>query len=209
MPDRSLRLGPATGTRGRIIDILRRSPATAREIARMLGLTYNAVRPHLAALQRDGLVRGDETRRGETRPSVVYRLAPGVDAALSRAYMPFASQLVGELGERLSEPELKDVMAGVGRRLAAQWPRLRGETPRRVQAASELLMELGAPNEVETLEGGWKIRGIGCMLAEAVREQSAVCHAMESLLSELLEMPVRECCDREGDRPRCCFEGAS
>jgi hypothetical protein len=28
---------------------------------------------------------------------------------------------------------------------------------------------------------------------------------MESLLAELLEAPVRECCER-GERPRCCFE---
>jgi predicted ArsR family transcriptional regulator len=198
-------LGSLTGTRGRIIEILRRTPATASEIARDLGLTYNAVRPHLTALQRDGVVRGDETRRGETRPSVVYRLAPGVDAALSRAYTPFASELVGELGTHLPEAELRQVMGNVGRRLAAKWPRPRGEACQRVQAASELLIELGAPNEVEQLESGWRIRGVGCMLAEAVREQSTVCHAMESLLSELLEMPVRECCER-GEGPRCCFE---
>ena len=29
---------------------------------------------------------------------------------------------------------------------------------------------------------------------------------MESLLSELVEVPVRECCERAGDRLRCCFE---
>jgi hypothetical protein len=28
---------------------------------------------------------------------------------------------------------------------------------------------------------------------------------MEGLLTELLNVPVRECCDR-GEHPRCCFE---
>jgi hypothetical protein len=29
---------------------------------------------------------------------------------------------------------------------------------------------------------------------------------MESLFGELLDVPVRECCDRTTERPRCCFE---
>jgi len=32
-----------------------------------------------------------------------------------------------------------------------------------------------------------------------------VCHAMESLLEELVGTPVRECFER-GAQPRCCFE---
>ena len=32
-----------------------------------------------------------------------------------------------------------------------------------------------------------------------------VCRAVESLLAELLEVPVEECCER-GERPRCCFK---
>jgi predicted ArsR family transcriptional regulator len=205
MGDRSLRLGSLTGTRGRIVDILRRSAATASEIAARLELTYNAVRPHLAALERDGLIRAGGLRRGETRPAAVYELAPGVDAALSRAYVPFASHLVRVLGERLPERELDNIMRDVGRRLAGEWPRPRGDVQERVEAASALLQELGAPNEVEADNGLLRIRGFGCLLAEAVHGRSEICHAMESLLQELLELPARECCDR-GPKPRCCFE---
>jgi predicted ArsR family transcriptional regulator len=198
-------MGSLSGTRGRIIDVLRRSPATAGEIAARLEVTYSAVRPHLAALERDGLVRTGGLRRGETRPATVYELAPGVDAALSRAYVPFASHLVRVLGERLPERDLDEIMRDVGRRLAAGWPRPRGEVRERVEAASVLLQELGAPNEVEADNGLLRIRGFGCLLAEAVHGRAEICHAMESLLQELLEAPTRECCDR-GPRPRCCFE---
>ena len=52
------------GTRGRIVDLIRRSPCTATEIARELGLTYNAVRGHLTTLERDGLVRSRGARQG-------------------------------------------------------------------------------------------------------------------------------------------------
>jgi predicted ArsR family transcriptional regulator len=204
MGDRPLRMGSLAGTRGRIIDLIRRSPATVTEIATRLGLTYNAVRGHLTALQRDGLVRTGEPRRGETRPSAVYELAPGVDDALSRAYMPFASHLVRALTDALPEPQLDEIMRDVGRRLAAEWPRPRGTVAERVESASALLQELGAPNELQRRNGMLEIRGFGCLLAAAVQGKPHVCRAMEALLGAFLAAPVRECCDR-GERPRCCF----
>lgn len=205
MKDRWLAPSSLAGTRGRIIDLVRRSPTTATEIAEQLELTYNAVRAHLAALERDGLIRRAGLQRGGTRPSALYELAPGVDDALSRAYMPFASQLVRALAERLPEQDLAETMRDVGRRLAGEWPRPRGPLMQRVEAASILLQELGAPNELERTNGTVRIRGFGCMLAAAVNGQPHVCRAMESLFQELLGTPVRECCDR-GDRPRCCFD---
>jgi predicted ArsR family transcriptional regulator len=51
-------------TRGRVLAHLRRGPATVEELAQALGLTDNAIRPHLTALERDGLVRQTGVRRG-------------------------------------------------------------------------------------------------------------------------------------------------
>jgi predicted ArsR family transcriptional regulator len=207
MPIPRVKLGSLKGTRGRIIDLLRRSDLlTANEIAAPLGLTHNAVRGHLAALQREGLVREGGSRRTGTRPAVVYTLAPDADAVFSRAYIPFVAHLVRVLQEKLRPPELDDIMRKVGRGLASDWPRAHGHLPRRVEAASALLEELGALNEVEKLNGGFLIRGYGCLLAQAVHGRPEVCRAMETLLAELVGVPVRECCDRSGARPRCCFE---
>jgi predicted ArsR family transcriptional regulator len=41
-------------TRGRIVTLLRRSSHTVEELAQALDLTDNAVRAHLATLERDG-----------------------------------------------------------------------------------------------------------------------------------------------------------
>lgn len=205
MRNRPLGTSSLAGTRGRIIDLIRRSPTTVTDIAARLELSYNAVRGHLAALERDGLVRSAGVRRGSTRPAAMYELAPGVDDALSRAYMPFASYLVRVLSERVPERELDEIMRDVGRRLAAEWPRPSGSLSDRVEGASALLQELGAPNEVERADGIMRIRGFGCLLAAAIQGRPQVCRAMESLLGELLAVPVRECCER-GERPRCCFE---
>ena len=208
MSARPVKPGSLAGTRGRIIDLIRRSQPTATEIADQLELTYNAVRVHLTALERDGLIRKAGLRRGETRPSATYELAAGVENALSRAYMPFASHLMRALGDRLPNQELTELMRDVGRRLAAEWPQPRGPVTQRVDEASALLQELGAPNEVQRSGHALRIRGFGCLLAAAVHGQPHVCHAMESLLGELVGAPVHECCER-GAQPRCCFEISS
>jgi predicted ArsR family transcriptional regulator len=209
MPIPRVKLGSLKGTRGRIIDLLRRSDLTATEIAARLELTHNAVRGHLAALQHEGLIRQGGSRRSGTRPAAVYTLAPEAEAVFSRAYVPFVAHLVRILQERLDQKELDEVMRMVGRSLASDWPRARGDLPKRVRAASELLEELGALNEVDRLDGGFVIRGYGCVLSQAVYRRPEICRAMESLLAELVEAPVRECCDRGGERPRCCFEIAA
>lgn len=206
MPVPRVKLGSLKGTRGRILDLLRRSNLTANAIAARLELTHNAVRGHLAALLREGLVREGGSQRSGTRPAVLYALAPEADAVFSRAYIPFVAHLVRILQEKLEQKELDEVMHMVGRSLASDWPRARGDLPKRVEAAAGLLEELGALNEVAQLDGGFVIRGYGCVLSQAVHRRPEVCRAMESLLAELVEAQVRECCDRSGERPRCCFE---
>jgi len=67
------------GTRGRIITLLRRSSRTVDELAQALGLTHTAVRAHLAALERDGMVQQHSERRGSRKPSSVYDLAPAAE----------------------------------------------------------------------------------------------------------------------------------
>jgi predicted ArsR family transcriptional regulator len=74
----------------------------------------------------------------------------------------------------------------------------------RVALASQLLNEqLGALTHVEK-NGHFVIRGAGCPLSALTGKHPGVCRAMESLVSEIVDAPTHECCEREG-RPRCCF----
>ena len=204
MTRRPPRLGALGATRARVVEILRRSAMSANEIAAELGLTHNAVRGHLSALVRDGFVREGGQRRGSSRPTTLYELVPGAEAALSRAYVPFVAHLLRVLGETMSEAEMNDTMRTVGRSLAADWPRPRGDLQQRVTAATVLLKVLGAHTTMEPSNGGFTIQGYGCLLSEAVHGRPEVCRAVESLLAELLEAGVDQCCER-GERPRCCF----
>lgn len=189
---------------GRIVDLLRRSSLTPKEIAGRLGVTHNAVRGHLSALVRQGLIQKAGLQRGSTRPATLYELAPRGQFLLSHAYLPFVAHLLQGLGEQLSEKQIDRLMRNVGRGLAAEWPRVDGPLEQRLLGAVALLNDLGALTEAETEDHGFIIRGYGCLLAEAVNGRPEVCRVIESLLEEFLGVPVKECCDRT-QRPRCCF----
>src|SRR5688500_15958295 len=171
--------GPSSpkGTREQIVTMLRRFSLTANEIAARLGLTHNAVRGHLAALQHEGLIREGGSKPTGTRPALLYALVPEAEAVFSRAYVPFVAHLVRILQERLEQKELDKVMRLVGRGLASDWPRVHGDLPQRVDAAAALLEDLGALNEIDRLDGGFIIRGHGCLLSQAVHRRPEICRA--------------------------------
>src|SRR5688500_11312837 len=103
------------GTRQQIANLLRRSPLTANEIAKQLGITHSAVRSHLTVLQREGLIRQGSLQPSASRPAVIYELVPEAETVFSHAYVPFVAQLVRVLQERLPAGELEDMMRTVGR----------------------------------------------------------------------------------------------
>jgi predicted ArsR family transcriptional regulator len=192
-------------TRGRILGLLQRGGLTAGELATSLGLTATAIRAQLTAMDRDGLVERAGRRAGATRPSSVYVLTAAAAQLLSRAYLPFLTELVTACSAGLPSAQVDQLMRAAGRNLAAGMPRPHGKLAARVEAASALLdREFGAATSVES-NGAYVIRGNSCPLAALTAEHPRVCLAIESVLTEIVGAPVEERCDR-GDRPACCFE---
>ncbi|HEY8485711.1 MAG TPA: ArsR family transcriptional regulator [Longimicrobiales bacterium] len=194
-------------TRGQILLLLRRSERTVNELAEALGLTDNAVRAHLAALERDGLVEQRGVRRGVGKPAYVYRLSPEADQLFPKAYGLVLGGLLEVLTERLGREAVEEALREVGRRAGAGRGAPAGEDLRaRFEAAVAVLGEFGGDAAVEATEGGGvRIRGYACPFSAVVAEHPEVCALAEALVSELVGVPVRECCDR-GERPRCVFE---
>ena len=193
-----------TSTRGQIITLLRRSSHTVDELAQELGLTDNAVRAHLATLERDGIVQQRGVRRGSSKPASVYALAPAAEQMFPKAYDPVLQQLLDIIDERVPPDEVETLLREVGRRMAAQWKSPRGELRVRLGAAVEVFNELGGMAELETCDGHFCIRSYSCPLSAVVPGHPAVCCLSEALLTELSGVPVEQHCDT-GETPRCCF----
>lgn len=194
-------------SRGRILTLLRMRPHTVEELRAELQLTDNAVRPHLVALERDGLVRQAGTRRvdGVGKPAALFELTDEAEPMLSRAYAPVLSALLEVLATELPARDARKVLRATGRRLAETLGgRASGDLHARARAAAAVLTALGGAVEVEQHRGSATLRGFACPLATAVARNPHVCHAVETLVGEVAGAEATECCDRSG-KPRCCF----
>ncbi|MGA2108466.1 MAG: ArsR family transcriptional regulator [Syntrophorhabdales bacterium] len=197
-----------TGTRNRIIQLLRKRTHTVEDLARDLGITENAIRAQIALLLREGLVEPAGEVKGSRKPALMYGPTREVDSYFSKAYPPVLVNLVDVLADEMSPEEFYDVMKKLGHRLAASRPRPARDLRERIDDAAAFYQALGGMAEIE--EEGKKliIKGYGCPLAEAVASHAGICVAMESLMSELIGVPVRQKCDR-GETPSCRFEVGS
>ena len=192
-------------TRGQVVAELRRGTRTVEELRQTLGITDNAVRAHLAVLERDGIVHQVSTRPSGRRPAVLYELTEAAERNFSQAYLPVLTRLVEALSDRMSTDDLEVILRDVGERLAADQPSLTGTLRERAEGAAAVLTGLGGLAEVEETADLIVIRGYSCPLADAVRSHPATCQAARALVSELVGVAVTEACDK-GARPRCCFE---
>ena len=197
--------------RGQIVTLLRRSNRTVEDLARVLDLTDNGVRAHLAVLERDGIVRQRGSIRrssGGGKPAYVYELTREAEDLFPKAYEPTLGRLLDVLSDQLGPEESEALLRMVGRRLAGEHSSRADGAHARLEAAVEVLNELGGLAELEEDDGGFIIRGYSCPLAGVTPDHPDVCRMAETLVAELAGVPVHEHCDR-GERPRCCFEVAS
>jgi len=193
-------------TRGQIVTLLRAAPCTVEELAGKLNLTDNAVRAHLATLERDGLVRQSGLRRGPRKPHFTYVLTEEADRLFPKAYDALLNQLISVLKTRLEPAEIEGVLREVGRALAANASAgQNGSLESRVQTALKVLEAIGGAANVEQHGDKIVIAANGCPLAAAVSVHPEVCRLAETLVAEIVKVPVEERCDRT-ERPKCRFE---
>lgn len=196
-----------TSTRGQIILLLRRDTRTVEEMASELHLTDNAVRAHLAALERDGLVRQQGVRRdgGVGKPAHAYELTADAEQLFPKSYAIVLRELLDSLAGRLSPDELTHMLRGIGSQIARGYPLGKGTTSARLASAAAAINQLGGLAETEERDGEPVIRGYDCPLASLVPNHPEVCQLAEAFVSEVAGVPLHECCDRTA-KPRCRFE---
>lgn len=200
-------LRQVSGTRGRLLSVLRRSERTIAELAEELGITGNAVRTHMTGLERDGLAGGTGMRDTGGKPARLYAITEAGRELFAQGYRFFLGELVGVVEAREGGAGGgRRVLREAGRRLAAKRPAASGGVRERVEAAAEALRELGGDVEVEETAGGFRLRGYGCPLSAVVAEQPEACVMAEAFVGALVGRPAVERCDHAEDGPRCLFD---
>jgi predicted ArsR family transcriptional regulator len=194
-------------TRGKILNLLRTREWTVNELAEELHLTDNAVRAHLTTLERDRLVTQTGIKPGVRKPHATYALGPEAEHLFPRAYGRLVSLLMTIFSQQVKPRNLRAGMRAAGRILAQERrSELKSKSrQQRIDAALRILKELGGAAAFREEDGKHFIYGNGCPIAAATANHPEACLLAESLLSNIIGSPVKECCIR-GPAPSCRFE---
>jgi predicted ArsR family transcriptional regulator len=194
-------------TRGKILELLRTRECTVNDLARALRLTDNAVRAHLASLERDRLVAQSGLKPGVRKPHTTYVLGPEAEHLFPKAYGRLISLLMSIFSRQIKPRNLRAGMRSAGRTVAREHLReLHGRTrEQRIDAALGILKELGGTASFREEDGKHFIYGNGCPIAAVTANHPEACLLAESLLTEIIGSPVKEQCVR-GTTPSCRFQ---
>jgi predicted ArsR family transcriptional regulator len=193
-------------TRGQIVMMLRMSPRTVSEIAQRLGVTDNAVRAHLLALERDGLVEHRGAVKGFRKPHYAYGLTDEARHLFPKPYAYVLNKLVGVLKRALPKKAVVETLRQLGRDLAGDGPHASDQPlNERLDEALKAIELLGGAAQVHKQNGHVVLKSQSCPFYEVVAEHPETCIAAESMIEQIVGLPVKETCERNGS-PKCCFE---
>jgi len=199
-------------TRAQLLHMLKVSgPLMVSEMAGRLGITEMAVRRHLSAMERDGLVGTTLVRQAMGRPSHAYSLTEKAQGLFPSNYHVLALDLLEEL-----EAELNDsgaVKRIFDRRRVKLVRRYRDRMPdgdlrEKVRSLAEIQNESGymadwAAGSGEA-EGAFILDEYNCPIAQVAGRYGHACRSELELFRELLDADVErvECIAENGRRCR-------
>ncbi len=192
-------------TQAKLLHLLRRPPQTVTGLSAALGVTDNAVRNHIAALGRDGIVTQVGTQRDTGgKPARVYALTAEGEELFPKAYAVVLGGLVEQISRTDGWEHAVELLRAVGEQAGFDVA-VPADAGGRVAAAAAALRSLGGDIEVTQTAEGWRLQGYGCPLSAVTARHPQVCALAQALIEEITGLPVTECCDRAG-RPRCAFD---
>lgn len=163
------------------------------ELTRELRITSVAVRRHMQAFERDGLVAAVIERRPKGRPTTIYRVTPDADAYFPKGYDRLATTLLGLIAEMDGPAKVSALFRRRHERLMEEAaPRLQGmPLEERIQFAAALLSEEGYMAEVERLdERTFVLRALNCAISRVAQKYQQACLCELELLRGLLGVQV-------------------
>jgi predicted ArsR family transcriptional regulator len=187
------------------VSLLRQGPQTVRALSKELGLTENAVRTHLADLDRDKIVHQGPDQKGHRKPFQTFEITEEAEHSFSRAYPGVLETLVSLLESKLPAQELNEILCQVGRNLAPRHSEVaHGSVDERAENAVSKLNALGGSGRVEKEGEDIVIKTNGCPLKGLTAAHPNACCIAASMLGELIGSEVRDECEH-GPNPKCRF----
>ncbi len=172
-------------TRGKIVAELRQCrTASAVDLAKVFGLSPNAIRQQLVVLERDGLVVERSVRRGPTKPTYEFSLTPEAEKIFPQQYDKMLGAVLREVRERFGPEAVGDVFDGIAKR-ATEKARDRMTAPDaegKVAQLAGMLREQGVVAEYDSIDGGFALQEHNCPYSEVAKENPEVCSVIHNVI---------------------------
>jgi predicted ArsR family transcriptional regulator len=195
-------------TRMEVLECLRRKQAASAEvISTQLGITPNAVRQHLASLEREGLVKSEPHRSKRGRPSLMFSLTDKADAAFPKRYGQLATMVLNELAEMGGPALLDEVFERVAARQAcAIQKQLTGlDFEEKLERVVESIGRAGTLAEKQETPDGVRVTIHNCPFRNTAMKYPQVCTITPRLLVKLLDAQVSQEASIHRRDPYCSF----
>jgi len=176
-------------TRGKIVtELRRRSTASAADLARLFGLSPNAVRQQLVLLERDGLVAEKAVRRGPTKPTLEFSLTPDADRLFPQAYDKLLEAVLREVRDQFGSPAVERIFDGLSKRAVDRArQKITAEKPEeRVAQLTDMLRESGVVAEYSLIDGGFALHEHNCPYSTVVKEHPEMCQVIHHVIDEAI-----------------------
>ena len=176
---------------------------TVDELSQRLAITRNAVRQHLAGLEKEALVVAGTTRPTGGRPEQLYVLTDAGREFFPRQYSWLAQLVIESIREELGSEGLRRRLtalgAAVARRLRVQYPHAKTRR-QRVAAVAELMEHMGY-HAAPSTASGTRLEAKNCVFHDLARKNPEVCQFDIALLASFTDSRVdhEECMAKGGN----------
>ncbi len=210
-------IGALSGFRGLKADLLvilkKWQPVTAHQLALQFGVTANALRRHLRALEEDGFVRHDREVRGVGAPVYGFSLTRAGEALFPRGYASVAATALEAVFSEGGVGAVNAVLESQWSQLAEEAEPVMAHMPmhERVPLVAELLTSKGYMAEaVQHLapddEQSFTLRIHNCAIRDIAQRFPQACVAEADFVQRLLGVPLLRTAHRLNGCSRCDYE---
>ena len=182
------------GLRGEILLKLKMlQPLAAKELARVFGVSANAIRRHLKELEAEGLIVYGREQRGTGAPTFAYQLSRDGEALFPNHYEQALTRLIGHVidaeGREAAVGVAEEQFADLRRRLGSD---LQTSTPMdRLRTVAGVMEEAGFMADSSQVDGETRLSVHNCALLAVATCLPEVCDTELHFLEDALGAQVR------------------
>lgn len=197
-------------TRQQILEILKRKgEVTVQELSQELRLTSVTIRHHLEILRSEGYITDPEVHRSSRpgRPRYAYRLTSTAADLFPTNYSGLANALLEALDTSLPGESREELLAAVGRQLAAGAGDLPTDREKRLDQVIAYIKQLGFVARWERdEEGAYHIFVCNCPYHYVAHSHPEICRIDEVMLSQLTGAQLIRTEERASEDAFCKYE---